>query len=160
MSVRGVLHVHSCPPALCPHVSWAVARELGVPVDLSWSAQPAAPGSLRTEYGWTAEPGTAARLAAALRGWRLLRFEVTEEPSAGCDAQRYSATQSLGLFHTATSANGDVMVGEDRLRSLLGSRTDLAAGLALLLGAAWDEELEPFRRAADAAPAARLTRVV
>ena len=24
----GVLYVHSCPPALCPHVEWAVAAEL------------------------------------------------------------------------------------------------------------------------------------
>ena len=160
MSACGVLHVHSCPPALCPHVAWAVARELGVRVDLSWSAQAAAPGSLRSECGWTGRRGTAGRLASALRGWDPLRFEVTEEPGAGCDGQRYSRTPSLGLFATSTSANGDVMVGEDRLRALLGSGTDLAAGLRLLLGAAWDEELEPYRRAADRSPAARLTRVV
>ena len=160
VSVDGVLHIHSCPPALCPHVAWAVARALGVPVDLSWSVQPVAADSVRTDYAWSGQVGTAGRLAGALRGWRLLRFEVTEEPSPGCDGQRYSATPSLGLFHAATSANGDVMVGEDRLRSLLGSRTDLAAGLALLLGAAWDAELEPYRRAAEHTATARLTRVV
>ena len=55
----GVLYVHSCPPALCPHVEWAVAAELGVRVRLDWTAQPAAPGALRTEVGWRGRPGTA-----------------------------------------------------------------------------------------------------
>lgn len=160
MTARGILHVHFCAPALCPHVTWAVSRELGVRAELSWSVQPAAPGSLRTEWEWTGRVGTGGRLASALRGWPQLRFEVTEDASDGCDGQRYSWTPSLGLFGTPTSANGDVMVGEDRLRSLLASGTDLTAGLTLLLGAAWDAELEPYRRAADRMPAARLTRVV
>jgi len=160
VTARGILHVHACPPALCPHVTWAVGRELGVRTDLSWSAQPAAPGSLRAECEWAGSPGTGGRLASALKGWSQLRFEVTEEPSRGCDGQRYSWTPSLGLFRTPTSANGDVMVGEDRLRSLLGSGTELATGLALLLGNAWDAELEPYRRAGEGMDPVRLTRVV
>lgn len=160
MTARGVLHVHACAPALCPHVSWAVGRVLGVRMHLSWTAQPVAPGSLRTECEWVGQPGTAGRLASALRGWPQLRFEATEEPSSGCDGQRYSATPSLGLFGSPTSANGDVMVGEDRLRSLLASGTDPSAGLTRLLGDAWDAELEPYRQAAERPFAAPLTRVV
>jgi len=160
VTARGILHVHACPPALCPHVAWAVGRELGVRAELSWSAQPVVPGTLRAELGWSGSPGTGGRLATALRGWSQLRFEVTEEPTWGCDGQRYSWTPSLGLFRTPTSANGDVMVGEDRLRSLLASGTELAAGLALLLGSAWDAELEPFRRAGEGLERGRLTRVV
>ena len=79
----GVLYVHSCPPVLCPHVEWAVAAELGTRARMEWSDQPAAPGQLRAEINWRGRPGTAGRLAAALRGWTLLRYEVTEEPSAG-----------------------------------------------------------------------------
>ncbi len=149
MSARGVLHVHSCPPALCPHVTWAVSRQLGMRVDLSWTAQPAAAGALRTESRWRAPIGTAGRLASLLRGWAPLRFEVTEEPTPGCDGRRYSYTAGLGLFAASTSANGDVMVGEDRIRALLAAGTDLRAGLDGLLGTAWDAELEPYRQAAE-----------
>ena len=56
MSAQGVLHVHSAPPALCPHIEWAVAGILGVPVDLPWVSQPAAPGTLRAELTWEGRP--------------------------------------------------------------------------------------------------------
>lgn len=160
MTARGIVHVHACPPALCPHVSWALGRVLGSRCDLSWAAQSVSAGSLRTECPWTGPPGTGGRLASTLRGWSSLRFEVTEEPSRGCDGQRYSWTPALGLFRTPTSANGDVMVGEDRLRSLLDSGMDLAAGMQLLLGTAWDEDLEPYRRVVEGQDRAWLTRVV
>src|SRR5262245_14288105 len=92
VSVRGVLQVHSAPPALCPHIEWAVAGILGVPVDLSWVSQPAAPGALRAGLDWQAKQGTAGEITSALAGWNRLRFEVTEDASAGCDAVRYSYT--------------------------------------------------------------------
>ena len=119
MSVRGTLHVYSCPPALCPHVEWALAHELGTPVTLAWRAQPLAAGMLRAEGQWRGRIGGAGRLAAVLKGWALLRFDVTEEPSPGCDGERYSFSPSLGLFHATTSANGDIVVREDRLRALV-----------------------------------------
>ena len=154
-SARGVLYVHSCPPALCPHVEWAVAALLGVPVSLAWTAQPAAAGALRAESSWRGRPGTAGRITASLREWSLLRFEITEDPGYGYDGERYAVTPSLGLFRAIMSANGDVLVGEDRLRALLGMSPDataLAHGLERLLGSAWDEELEPFREAGEGAP--------
>ena len=64
MSAHGVLYVHSAPPALCPHIEWAVAGIVGVPVGMPWSGQPAAPGALRAELTWQARPGTAARVDA------------------------------------------------------------------------------------------------
>src|SRR3954471_21762614 len=87
VTARGVLFVHSCPPALRPHVEWAVAGVLGVPVQLEWDAQPIAPGFLRTQSGWRGPSGTAGRLAAAIRDWPLVRCEITEEPSEGGDGE-------------------------------------------------------------------------
>jgi hypothetical protein len=175
VSVRGVLHVHCAPPALCPHIEWAVAGVLGVPVSLDWADQPASPGSVRAELQWTGMPGAAGAITSALGSWKLVRFEVTEEASPGCDAVRYSHTPALGTFCAVAGANGDIMVPENQLRAAmalaasarsaeLGSLRDLhaprhpalggslEAELALLLGEPWDAELEPFRRAGDGAP--------
>ena len=158
----GVLYIHSCPPALCPHVEWAVAAELGTRVRLTWTDQPYSPGTLRTETCWRGRPGTAGRLAAARRGWSVLRYEVTEEASPGLDGERYAVTPTLGVFRATMSANGDVLVGEDRLRALLATAAgpQLAQGLDALLGSAWDAELEPFREAGDGAPVTWLHQVV
>ena len=158
----GVLYVHSCPPALCPHVEWAVAAELGTRARMEWSDQPAAPGQLRAEINWRGRPGTAGRMAAALRGWKLLRYEVTEEPSPGVDGERYAVTPTLGVFRTSMSVNGDLLIGEDRLRALLATASGpvLAQGLDALLGSAWDAELEPYREAGEGAPVTWLHQVV
>ena len=154
----GVLYVHSAPPALCPHVEWAVAGIVGAPVGLPWSGQSAAPGALRAELSWQAHPGTAGAIASALAGWNRLRFEVTEDSSTGCDGVRHCYTPDLGLFTAVTGANGDIMISENRLRSVMlmaergGATASLEDELSRLLGTAWDNELEPFRRAADGAP--------
>jgi uncharacterized protein DUF3145 len=172
VTVRGVLHVHSAPPALSPHVEWAVAGVLGVPVSMPWVSQPAAPGMLRAELDWQGQAGMAGAITSALAGWNRLRFEVTEEASPGCDAMRFSYTPALGIFSAVTMANGDVLVPESRLRAAMtvaahsgvarlvpGGAADgrdgagsLAGELSLLLGEPWDCELEPFRCAADGAP--------
>jgi hypothetical protein len=187
VSVRGVLQVHSAPPAVCPHIEWAVAGVVGVPVSLSWVDQPASPGALRAELDWQGPPGTSAAITSALAGWNRLRFEVTEEASPGCDAVRYSHTPSLGTFSAVMSANGDILIPEGRLRAAMtlaaagapGPHREggqpagvhamdsvldrhvprhpalggsLEAELALLLGQPWDDELEPFRYAAEGAP--------
>jgi hypothetical protein len=119
VSVRGVLHVHCSPPALCPHIEWAVAGALGVPVNLPWVDQPASPGALRAELLWQANPGVGAAITSALAGWNMVRFEVTEEASPGCDAVRYSHTPALGTFSAVTGANGDIMIQEGRLRAVM-----------------------------------------
>lgn len=156
MSARGVFYVHSAPPALCPHVEWAVAGVLGVPVSLPWASQPAAPGTLRAELCWEGKPGTAAAVTSALRQWRLLRFEATEDASPGCDGARFSCTPTLGVFSAVTGASGDVHVPEDRLRAAMAGSSVAGSSMELemerLLGTSWDNELEPFRRAGDGAP--------
>jgi len=189
VSVRGVLQVHSAPPALSPHIEWAAAGVLGVPVSMPWVDQPASPGSMRAELAWQGRAGMSAAITSVLAGWDMLRFEVTEDASPGCDAVRYSCTPSLGAFCAVMSANGDILIPEGRLRAAMtlaaasapgpagraeSDRADsgdgmgglrdrhgprhpalggsLEAELALLLGQPWDDELEPFRRAAAGAP--------
>jgi hypothetical protein len=151
---RGVLYVHSCPPAVCPHIEWAVSRVLDVPVRLRWNAQPVDGSTVRAETQWTARTGTAGAIAAALKQWTMTRFEVTEEPSPGVDGERISYVPGRGIFRTTVSANGDIVVTEDRVRALLATAPGpeaLAHGLERLLGTAWDADLEPYRLAGDGA---------
>lgn len=111
------------------------------------------PGNLRATTDWYGPVGTGGRLAGALRDWPVLAFEVTEEPSEGVDGERYSFVPGLGLWHGATSASGDVMVGEMRLRAIVaeargrgqGGANDIAAEIDRALGTAWDDALEPLR---------------
>jgi hypothetical protein len=156
VTARGVFYVHSAPPALCPHVEWAVGGVLGVPASLAWSDQPAAPGTLRTELRWEGDAGVSAAITSALRSWKLLRFEVTEDAAPGCDGMRYSFTPSLGVFTAVIGASGDIMIPEDRLRHVMAGaaagRSTLEHELERLMGTPWDQELEPFRRAGDGAP--------
>ncbi|MCL6538681.1 MAG: DUF3145 domain-containing protein [Acidothermus sp.] len=159
MSTCGVLYVHSAAPAVVPHVEWAIAGVLGLPAHVDWQAQPAEPGCLRCEVAWAGPAGTAGRIASVLRGWPI-RFEVTEDPSPGADGERYAFTPSLGLYHALTSANGDLVVPENRLRLLMAGGGDLAAGLDVLLGGPWDAELEAFRHAGEGAPVRWLHQVV
>ncbi|MGH4023049.1 MAG: DUF3145 domain-containing protein [Pseudonocardiaceae bacterium] len=162
MSTSGTIYVHSSPSAVCPHVEWAIAGVVAARVDLQWTAQQAAPGQLRAECDWSGTVGTAAAIVNALRAWPMLRFEVTEEPSPGVDGERFCYVPGLGLWHARTSANGDIMVGEDQLRALATTargREAFAHQIDQLLGAAWDDALEPFRRAGDGAPVTWLHRV-
>jgi hypothetical protein len=123
---------------------------------MPWVSQPAAPGSLRAELTWKGKAGTAGAITSALAGWKRLRFEITEEASPGCDAMRYCYTPDLGLFGATASANGDILIPENKLRAAMAMAANgtlvLEKELQRLLGTAWDDELEPFRRAGDGAP--------
>lgn len=161
MPTRGVVYVHSTPLAVCAHVEWAIARVLAAPVSLEWTLQPVDPGARRAECGWTGRPGTGAELAAELRQWNMLRFEVTEEPSPGSDGERYLHVPGRGLHRATIGAAGDTQLGEDLLRTIMDqARTPEALSLALdrALGTAWDAELEPYRWAGDGAPFTLLTQ--
>jgi hypothetical protein len=144
VSVRGVLHVHCAPPALCPHIEWAVAGVVGVPVSLPWVDQPASPGSLRAELLWQSRPGTSGAITSVLAGWNLVRFEVTEDASPGCDAVRYSCTPALGTFSAVVGGNGDVMIPEGRLRAAMSLAAAAATGTGNGVQAA-DSELGSLR---------------
>jgi hypothetical protein len=162
-AARGVVFMHCCPSALAPHVEWALAGVLGRPVRLEWTGQPAAPQHLRAEATWTGTAGTAARLAASLRAWPMLVFEITEDGTAETDGERLAYVPGRGFHRRAVSANGDVVVGEERLRGLLArARTaeDYEHGITDLLGLAWDAELEPYRLGGDGAPVTLLHQVV
>ena len=52
-------------------------------MNLDWIPQPAQAGTYRAELSWAGDAGSAAAVASALRGWNHLRFEITEEPTAG-----------------------------------------------------------------------------
>lgn len=163
-TTHGVVQIHSAPSALCPHVEWAVGGVVGVPIQLSWTPQPAERASYRAEYAWTGPVGSSARLASALKGWQRLRFEVTEQGSATSEGVRYSYTPALGIFHATTGLHGDVMVNEQRLklalaRETLGGRS-LHDAVADLLGTAWDDELEVFRQAGEGGDVRWLHQVV
>lgn len=158
-TVPTTLAILACPPALCPHVEFAIAAVLATPVRLQWSVQPARPATMTAAAEGRAEPGTAGRLAARLRSIEPISFEVVEGPAP--TGERYSYSSSLGLFRADLAPNGDITVPELRLRDLLERAKDqsaLAAGLDRLLGAAWDEELEPLRCAGEGAAVTFLRR--
>jgi hypothetical protein len=135
---------------------------LGTPVSLPWTGQDAAPGTLRAECGWTAARGTAGQIASALRAWPMLRFEVTEDASAGCDGERIMHVPGRGVHRAITGANGDLLVGEQQLRAIraeCASAEDFQHAIDTALGLAWDAELEPYRHAGDGAQIAWLHQV-
>jgi hypothetical protein len=162
-STRGIVYVHCCPAAIAPHVEWALAGVLGRPARLQWTGQPVAPNHLRADAAWAGPIGTAAKLAASLRAWPMLVFEVTEDGTSASDGERLAYVPGRGFHRSATAANGDVVVGEERLRGLLArakSADDFRHGIAELLGSAWDAELEPYRQGGDGAPVSLLHNVV
>ncbi|HBX80896.1 MAG: DUF3145 domain-containing protein [Propionibacteriaceae bacterium] len=163
-TTRGVVLIHSAPSAMCRHVEWALGGVTGAPLDLDWTPQPAERAAYRAELSWSGAVGMGARLASALRGWPQLRFEVTEEPAAGCEGERWAYTPTLGVFHATLGLHGDVYVHEDRLKKAI---VDDALGLRLLpdsladlLGTRWDDELETFRQAGEGVQVRWLHQVV
>lgn len=163
-TTRGVVHIHSAPSALCPHIEWALGGVFGVPAELRWSPQPAERGAYRAETSWQGPAGSAARLASAMKRWGRVRFEVTEEATAESEGERYSYTPALGVFQAPVARSGDVLIHEERLRAALLRHRDpaeLRRALDELLGAPWDAELDVFRAAAadDPAPVRWLHRV-
>lgn len=163
---HGVIHIHSCPVALIQHVSWTVSSVIGSAIRPSWREQPAEADALFADIEWSGKPGTAAELTSALRGWTGVRFEVTEATAASRDGVRYSHTPSLGVFYTLIDSAGNSLVGEDRLRYVMGvaagDANEIARELDIALGVPWDDELEPFRagRYADVVPINRPSRAI
>jgi len=152
---RGVIFIHSAPRALCPHLEWAVGRALGRATNFEWSDQPVLSGSRRAEFYWEGPAGTGAALATAIRGWEHLRFEVTEDPTPRSDGGRWLHTPGLGIHYAQTDTAGNVVMME----VAAGDAMELQRELQVALGAAWDEELEPFRHASDDVPVVWLHKV-
>src|SRR5690606_37123033 len=135
-----------------PHVEWALTSALSAPAKLRWTTQHV-DGQLRASSDWVGPVGTAGRIAQTLRNWPVLLFVVPVDPNDRVRGERYSFSPALGLWRGAVSANGDVMVGENRLRALLetargagkNSGFDLAGEIDRAMGTPWDEDLEAFR---------------
>lgn len=146
---RGVIFIHSCPRAVTSHVEWALSKALGTECAAEWRAQPVEPQSMRAEIIWMGPQGLGAQIASGLLAFKNIRYEVTEDPSAGREGERFAATPTLGLFRASIGPHGDVMVHEDRLRSLItqadATGENMADEIQRLLGAPWDAELEAFR---------------
>ena len=163
-TTTGVVYIHAyTPAAVCPHVRVGVLVDpVAARANISGPRGGAMYQSSSAQIAnWSGRSAPAARLANALRSWSVLRFEVTEDPSAGVDGHRFCHTPQLGLWSGTMSANGDVMVGEMRLRALMASGADtLAAELDSVLGTAWDEALEPYRDGGDTAEVTWLSRGV
>jgi hypothetical protein len=93
----------------------------------------------------------------------MLVFEITEEGTSASDGERLAYVPGRGFHRSMIAANGDVVVGEERLRGLMTrarSSDEFRHGLAELLGSAWDAELEPYRQGGDGAPVTLLHQVV
>jgi hypothetical protein len=163
-STSGQLAILACPPALCPHVEFAVASVVGVPVSLEWAPQPGRIGSVCAALEWRGAAGTAGRLASRLASIHNVYFDVVESATPGCDSERYCGVPELGLHRAPLAANGDVVVHEGRLLALLAETAGpagaagLPAALRDLLGTAWDEVLEPLRSAGSGGPVTYLRR--
>src|ERR1700761_7252790 len=87
-STAGVVFMHCCLSAIAPHVEWALAGVLGRPARLQWTGQARAPGHLRGAAAGRGPIGPGARLAASLRAWPMLVFEVTEQGTSVSDGER------------------------------------------------------------------------
>jgi len=144
-------------------LEWAVGRAIGRAVSFEWTEQPVLEGARRAEFYWDGPAGTGAALATAIRGWEHLRFEVTEDPTPRSDGGRWLHTPSLGIHYAQTDSAGNIVIGEDRIRYAMeiaaGNAAELQRELDIALGAAWDEELEPFRHASDDARVVWLHKV-
>ena len=159
---RGVVYVHDAGKAFCKPLEWALSGVLEYEVALDWTPQPITPGRMRAEFSWTGPAGASGRIVNALHQLPELRFEVTEEPTVNSEGERYASTPSLGIYRAHMSVHGDVLINEQRIRTLLAEATDvdeMRSSLGLLIGSAWDAELEPFRLAGEGTPVRWLHRV-
>lgn len=147
--VSGWLEIFTAPNALHTHIQWSLAQVLDSDIALQWNHQPLVPGTGQCRLRFSGAPGIAGRIAHALAGWHYLRFDISEEPSQGCDGSRYLATPSLGLFHGYVGASGDVYLSEHRIRTVIDSAfrkgRDIESAIEEALGTPWEEELHAFR---------------
>ena len=147
----GVLVVHSAPRALSSHVEWAVNAIVGVPLRYRWKQSPLVEDAVRVDVYWDAPIGSAATIASTLRGWKELRFEITEDAGPGALGVRIAHTPALGLSSVSIDAGGNIVVTEHQIESILqsagGDLTTVRDGFDRALSGAWERDLEPFRAA-------------
>ena len=144
--VRGALTIHSAPSALRDHIDWALADLLGSNVRCDWSSQMLKAGTFKCTLTWRDRKGVAAAVASALRSWHYIYFEVHEDTNDGGELFRF--TPELGIHRAVTDLTGAVLVGQNQINAVLAESFDeesIRAGLALIIGNEWENELERFR---------------
>ena len=132
------------------HIEWAINQALGQVVSFIWVNQPLNPGSKAMEFEYKHHLSIAAKVAIALKAWHYIRFEVREVNKNTQDAIFYRATPELGLHQVSTASNGDVVLNENQINTILKnslSYEKLQSNLENALGVNWDIELEPYRLA-------------
>ena len=132
------------------HIEWAINQVIGQVISFTWVNQPLNPGSKAMEFEYKHHIPIAAKLATALKAWHYIRFEIREVNKNTQDATYYRATPDLGLHQAQLASNGDVVLNENQVNSILKnslSYEKLQANLENALGINWDLELEPYRLA-------------
>ena len=132
------------------HIEWAINQVIGQVISFTWVNQPLNPGSKAMEFEYKHHIPIAAKLATALKAWHYIRFEIREVNKNTQDATYYRATPDLGLHQGQLASNGDVVLNENQVNSILKnslSYEKLQANLENALGISWDIELEPYRLA-------------
>ncbi len=144
-SIAGLITIHSAPTALRQHIEWGLNALLGQPLTYTWRDQPLAAGTIRTTLEYRGEVGLASKIATALKNWHYLRFEVQEFGNNGGEYFRF--TPELGVHRATVDAAGSILISENVIRKALIAFDDLEVreNLAVALGEAWEEALEPMR---------------
>ena len=148
--LAGDLQIYSAPRALLRHIQWSLNAIFDSVVAIEWIGQPLLAGASATRLEWHSSKEHASKIASTLKSWHFVRFEVREYPIGGGEGVLYRCTPDLGLHQAVTSSTGDVMVHENRIRTLMDSNSahdDLREALAAALGNKWDAELECYRLA-------------
>ena len=146
----GRILIYSTPGALIQHIEWAINQAVGQVVSLSWVNQPLNPGSKAMEFEYKHNLPIAAKLAAALKAWHYIRFEMREINKNTNDATLYRVSPDLGLHQASLASNGDVVLNENQVNTILKNSTThdrLINNLENALGNQWEAELEPYRLA-------------
>ena len=144
----GRIQIYSTPSALIQHIEWAINQALGQVHSFSWVNQPLNPGSKAMEFEYKVQIPIAAKLSTALKAWHYIRFEVREINKNTQDSTFYRATPELGLHQVSTASNGDVVINENQVNTILKNSIThdrLINNLENALGNQWEAELEPYR---------------
>ena len=102
------------------------------------------------EFEYKHQRPMAAQIATALKGWCYIRFEITEVNKNTNDATLYRVTPDLGLHQATLASNGDVVLNENQVNTILKNSIThdrLISNLENALGTSWEVELEPYRLA-------------
>jgi hypothetical protein len=103
-------------------------------------------GTYKCTLTWRDRQGVGAAVASALRSWHYIYFEVHEDTNDGGELFRF--TPELGIHRAVTDLTGAVLIGQNQINAVLTESFDedsIRAGIALLIGTEWENELERFR---------------